>query len=532
MNEKRIRDKTFTICRTIDTEFHNRILNKYSFLRKSGYFPALVFKKAYAGRTNKVRRGYHYYTSLRNILYTCLSFSLVYPLTLKLKTVMLDFLNNQVSTHSLPAFPERHPTDRTLPVLLSGNKFTLFLHAHPGSDSLYLTVAKKHHLRAGGPAGRALSAIPSGDIPHGNCPWVVSVVRDRKRQKNKKRTRLAHTEDGLFPVFQQPPLPLYATLRSNFLHPLKTANNQVLISNSENITSHQKITILKSRQTPEGKNISSGAGRALSAILSGDIPHGISTARGSCPLSVTVKDTQQKRTRLTHTEDGLFPVFRQPPLLRLCSPKENRVGNRGITTSRPKETPEEPTTLPFSMRNFTLTQRFFTNILLKTLEVKNSLKPPTPGGYPATADRQAKDIIEKDSEGINYSYHAFSERRFADRIPPVLLSGNKSTFLFKKNTRTTNLNFVYRDSSFKLTTPEILFLNNTERFQKEIHETRKVVLETRKELQEKVMSRHSIKEEIEHYVNNRFDINRIVDQVYSELTRRIRLARERRGFYA
>lgn len=74
-----------------------------------------------------------------------------------------------------------------------------------------------------------------------------------------------------------------------------------------------------------------------------------------------------------------------------------------------------------------------------------------------------------------------------------------------------------------------LFFANIQRFEREIKDIKKTVLETRKELYREVHSLKSIKDVIERHINNHYDVNLLVDKVFDELRRRIRLERERRG---
>ncbi|NOY64101.1 MAG: hypothetical protein GXO97_01675 [Nitrospirae bacterium] len=76
-----------------------------------------------------------------------------------------------------------------------------------------------------------------------------------------------------------------------------------------------------------------------------------------------------------------------------------------------------------------------------------------------------------------------------------------------------------------------LYFNNMHNFNEEIKELKKLILQTRGEM-ENVPSKEFIRRELERNAVRHFDIKEVTDRVYSELTRRIRLERERRGLYA
>lgn len=74
-----------------------------------------------------------------------------------------------------------------------------------------------------------------------------------------------------------------------------------------------------------------------------------------------------------------------------------------------------------------------------------------------------------------------------------------------------------------------LYFHNRRRVEQEVEEIKKVVIETRETVEKKLLSAHSLKGDMDKYINQHFDLNRISDQVYSKIERRIKAERERRG---
>ncbi len=79
--------------------------------------------------------------------------------------------------------------------------------------------------------------------------------------------------------------------------------------------------------------------------------------------------------------------------------------------------------------------------------------------------------------------------------------------------------------------PEKVYQNNETKLSKEIKEIKNFINQTKKEL-ENVPTREFVNMEIQRHLEGQMDIVRLTDHVYSELKRRIRLERERRGLYA
>lgn len=74
-----------------------------------------------------------------------------------------------------------------------------------------------------------------------------------------------------------------------------------------------------------------------------------------------------------------------------------------------------------------------------------------------------------------------------------------------------------------------LYFHNRRRIEQEVEEIKKVVIETRETVEKKLLSAHSLKGDMDKYINQHFDITRLSDQVYYNIERRIRMERERRG---
>ena len=85
-----------------------------------------------------------------------------------------------------------------------------------------------------------------------------------------------------------------------------------------------------------------------------------------------------------------------------------------------------------------------------------------------------------------------------------------------------------RRTSFKMGVDNLYF-RTQRRIEQEVEEIKKIVVETKEATEKKSLSTHSLKEDIDKQMKQHLDINRISDQVYQNIERRIRIERERRG---
>ncbi len=76
---------------------------------------------------------------------------------------------------------------------------------------------------------------------------------------------------------------------------------------------------------------------------------------------------------------------------------------------------------------------------------------------------------------------------------------------------------------------ENVYFHNQRKIEQEVEEIKKVVIETKETVEEKSLSAHSLKGDMDKYMKQHLDINSLSDQVYQNIERRIRVERERRG---
>ncbi len=79
---------------------------------------------------------------------------------------------------------------------------------------------------------------------------------------------------------------------------------------------------------------------------------------------------------------------------------------------------------------------------------------------------------------------------------------------------------------------QVLYGTTVEHLREEITEIKNLIHETRKQVQDNVVSKEKMTQVVSKTIEGSVDINLIADQVYSEIARRIKLERERRGLYA
>ncbi|NOY65339.1 MAG: hypothetical protein GXO97_08105 [Nitrospirae bacterium] len=91
-----------------------------------------------------------------------------------------------------------------------------------------------------------------------------------------------------------------------------------------------------------------------------------------------------------------------------------------------------------------------------------------------------------------------------------------------------NINYISarQRTAFKMDGEDNFYFHKQRKMEEEFEELKKIVIETKEAVAEKPASTHSLSDmDIKQY----FDINRISDQVYHNIERRIRIERERRG---
>jgi hypothetical protein len=112
---------------------------------------------------------------------------------------------------------------------------------------------------------------------------------------------------------------------------------------------------------------------------------------------------------------------------------------------------------------------------------------------------------------------------------PIFYKGNESKKLFflKRDSSIAGAfgSFLIEKNAYK-TTGEGLYFHNQRQIEQEVEEIRNVVIETKEAVRE---TNYHSPNELDRVIKQHLDINRISDQVYQNIERRIKIERERRG---
>ncbi|HHN64077.1 MAG TPA: hypothetical protein ENK09_01785 [Nitrospirae bacterium] len=175
---------------------------------------------------------------------------------------------------------------------------------------------------------------------------------------------------------------------------------------------------------------------------------------------------------------------------------------------------------------------FFKHLESKTHERLNQFEVKKSEGIIGIKDQKVLNMAFSYNKVSAYSGHYIRPITYIFRkhhIKPVTSFKGDISYV-SKHSNIQNAYHIKKGANY-FKESEIVYQNNDTVLSKEIKEIKNFIIKTKNEL-ENLPTREFVNREIEKHLNGKLNLMHITEHVYSELKRRIRLERERRGLYA